>query len=66
MVSTPTRPKGGKPRGGKPRPGSTATRQPAAAGAKLRTIYRRFWSAMPRSRDAACRPAAGQAGVLAC
>ena len=51
MVSTPTRPQGrqpqgGKPRGGTPRPGSTATRQPAVAGAKLRTIYHRFWSAL--------------------
>ncbi|MFP5311389.1 MAG: FtsW/RodA/SpoVE family cell cycle protein, partial [Actinomycetes bacterium] len=43
MVSTPTRPKGGKPR-----PGATATaaRQPASAGAKVRRAYRRFWSAL--------------------
>ena len=38
MVSTPTRPQAGKPR-----PGSTATAAPAD---RLRTIYRRFWSAL--------------------
>lgn len=43
MVSTPTRPQGGKPR-----PGSTATaaRGQAAPVERLRTIYRRFWSAL--------------------
>ncbi|MBX7446188.1 MULTISPECIES: putative lipid II flippase FtsW [unclassified Arthrobacter] len=43
MVSTPTRPQAGKPR-----PGSTATaaRGPAAPADRLRTIYRRFWSAL--------------------
>lgn len=43
MVSTPTRPQGGKPR-----PGSTATaaRGHAAPVERLRTIYRRFWSAL--------------------
>ncbi|QDG87949.1 putative lipid II flippase FtsW [Pseudarthrobacter sp. NIBRBAC000502770] len=46
MVSTPTRQQGATPKGGKPRPGSTAVRQPAAAGAQLRTLYRRFWSAL--------------------
>ncbi|NUP57937.1 MAG: putative lipid II flippase FtsW [Pseudarthrobacter sp.] len=43
MVSTPTRPQGGKPR-----PGSTATaaRGQASPLGRLRTAYRRFWSAL--------------------
>ena len=47
MVSTPTRPPARK-QAGKPRPGSSASpvRPPAAAGARLRAAYRKFWSAL--------------------
>jgi cell division protein FtsW len=53
MVSTPTRPQPakqqpGKQQAGKPRPGSSATAgaRQSAATARLRTVYRRFWSAL--------------------
>ncbi|MHC6594416.1 putative lipid II flippase FtsW [Arthrobacter sp. C152] len=43
MVSTPTRPQNGKPRAGSTAAG---TRGQASALDRLRTIYRRFWSAL--------------------
>ncbi|MGF9649015.1 putative lipid II flippase FtsW [Pseudarthrobacter oxydans] len=53
MVSTPTRPQPAKQQpvkqqAGKPRPGSSATAgaRQSAATARLRTVYRRFWSAL--------------------
>jgi len=48
MASTPTRPQPVKQQDGKPRPGSSATaaRRPSTAAARLRTMYRRFWSAL--------------------
>ncbi|MDQ0869680.1 cell division protein FtsW [Arthrobacter sp. V1I9] len=53
MASTPTRPQAArqqpvKQHDGKPRPGSSATaaRRPSTAAARLRTMYRRFWSAL--------------------
>jgi cell division protein FtsW len=54
MVSTPMRQQPAKQQqpvgqqSGKPRPGSSATAgpRPAAAAARLRTMYRRFWSAL--------------------
>jgi cell division protein FtsW len=53
MVSTPTRPQPAKQQpvkqqAGKPRPGSSATAgaRQSAATARLRTAYRRFWSAL--------------------
>ncbi|MDF2048386.1 MULTISPECIES: putative lipid II flippase FtsW [unclassified Arthrobacter] len=48
MVSTPTRPQPEKQQARKQGPGSTATsvRPPATLPARLRTMYRRFWSAL--------------------
>jgi len=53
MVSTPTRPQPAKQQpvkqqAGKPRPGSSATAgaRQSMATARLRTVYRRFWSAL--------------------
>jgi cell division protein FtsW len=48
MVSTPTRPQPGKQQARTPGPGSSATpvRPPATLPGRLRTIYRRFWSAL--------------------
>ncbi|MCQ6270451.1 putative lipid II flippase FtsW [Pseudarthrobacter sp. R1] len=54
MVSTPTRPQPAKQQpvkqqqAGKPRPGSSATAgaRQSTATARLRTVYRRFWSAL--------------------
>ena len=46
MVSTPTRPPGHQ-QAGKPRPGSSASPvRPPAAGTRLRSAYRKFWSAL--------------------